>query len=148
VALLRRTSATLAENALDRSPRWTDERTENCTGQQELKLRWEATRAVPTVVKEFVPAGTQDGEDVLEVRGRAGRCAEGRWIEQPASHREKGETRQAAADLEPTRADVLVRDAVAYKMEDRSRDKCREPRASGCARCGTCRYVERDDHGP
>ena len=70
---------------------------------------------------------TQEREDVLEVRGRAGRCAERRRIERSTPHGEEGETRQAAADLEPTRADVLVRDAVSDKMQDRSGEERREP---------------------
>jgi hypothetical protein len=82
---------------------------------------------VPTVVEELVSARTQEREDVLEVRGRARRRAEGRRIEESTPHGEEGETGQAAADLEATRADVLVRDAVADKMEDRSREKRREP---------------------
>jgi hypothetical protein len=81
----------------------------------------------PTVVEELVSARTQEGDDVLEVRGRAGRCAERRGIERSTPQGEEGETRQAAADLEPTRADVLVRDAVAEKVEDRSREERREP---------------------
>jgi hypothetical protein len=105
-----------------RFPQWCDERTEICTGQQELEVCWEAARAVPTVVEELVSARTQEREDVLEVRGRARGCAERRRIERSTPHGEEGEARQAAADLEPTRADVLVRDAVAEKMEDRSRE--------------------------
>jgi hypothetical protein len=110
-----------------RSPRWSDERTENCAGQQELEVCWEAAGAVPTVVEELVSARTQEGEDVLEVRGRAGSCAERRRIERSTPHGEEGETSQATADVEPTRADVLVRDAVADKMENRSREERREP---------------------
>jgi hypothetical protein len=142
VALVRRTVA------YDRSPRWSDERTENCTGQQELEVCWEASRAVPTVVEEVVSSRTQEREDVLEVRGRARGCAERRGIERSTPQGEEGETRQTAADLEPTRADVLVRDAVADKMEDRSREERREPRPTGCARRCAGRHVERDDHWP
>jgi hypothetical protein len=82
---------------------------------------------VPTVVEELVSARTQEWEDVLEVRGGARRCAERRRIERSTPRGEEGETCQAAADLEPTRADVLVWDAVAEKMEDRSREHRREP---------------------
>jgi hypothetical protein len=79
------------------------------------------------VVEELVSARTQEREDVLEIRGRAGRCAERRRIERSTPHGEEGETSQATADVEPTRADVLVRDAVADKMENRSREERREP---------------------
>jgi hypothetical protein len=64
---------------------------------------------VPTVVEELVSARTQEREDVLEVRGRAGRGAERRRIERSTPHGEEGKTRQAA------------------KMEDRPREDCREP---------------------
>jgi hypothetical protein len=79
------------------------------------------------VVEELVTARTQEREDVLEVRSRARRCAERRGIERSTPSGEEGKTRHAAADLEPTRADVLVRDAVAENMEDWSRDESREP---------------------
>jgi hypothetical protein len=79
------------------------------------------------VVEELVSSRTQEREDVLEVRGRARRRAERRRIERSTPQGEQSETRQAAADLEPTRWNVLVRDAVADKMEDRSREHRREP---------------------
>jgi hypothetical protein len=79
------------------------------------------------VVEEVVSARTEKGKDVLEVRGRARRRAERRRIERSTPHGEQGETRQATADLEPTRADVLVRDAVTDNMEDRSCEQRREP---------------------
>jgi hypothetical protein len=79
------------------------------------------------VVEELVSARTEKREDVLEVRGGARRCAERRRIERSTPHGKQGETRHSAADLEPTRADVLVRDAVADNMEDRSREHGREP---------------------
>ena len=78
---------------------------------------------MPTVVEELVSARTQVGEDVLEVRGGARRRAKRRRIERSAPEGEEGEARQAAADLELARRDVLVRDAVAENMEDRSRQE-------------------------
>ena len=83
-----------------RSPRWSGERTENCTGQEELEVCWEAARAVPTAVEELASPGTQGREDVLEVRSRARRRAQRRRIERAASHGEEGEAREAAAYLE------------------------------------------------
>jgi hypothetical protein len=79
------------------------------------------------VVEEVMSARTEKRKHVLEVRGRARRCAKRRRIERSTPHGEEGETRQAAADLEPTRADVLVGDAIADNMEDRSREHRREP---------------------
>lgn len=83
-----------------RSPRWGGERTENCTGQEELEVCREAARAVPTAVEELVSSRTQGREDVLEVRGSARRRAKRRRIERAASQSEEGEAREAAAYLE------------------------------------------------
>jgi hypothetical protein len=77
-------------------------------------------------MEEVVSARTEKRKDVLKIRRRARRCAERRGIERSTPQGEEGEARQAAADLEPTRGDVLVRDAVADNMEDRSRDEGRE----------------------
>ena len=79
------------------------------------------------MVEEVVSARTEKRKDMLEIRGRARRCTERRGIERATPHGEEGETRHAAADLEPTRGDVLVRNAVADNMEDRSREHRREP---------------------
>jgi hypothetical protein len=108
---------------------WRDERAENCAGQQELQVCREAPRAVPTAaaVKELASARTQEWEDVLEVRGGARSRAQRCRIERSAPRGEEDEARQAAADLETARADVLVREAVAGKMEERPREERREP---------------------
>ena len=82
---------------------------------------------MPTVVEEIVSSRAQEGEDMLEVRRRARRCAERRRVEWSTPHGEEDETRQAAADLEPTRTDVLVGDTVAKNVEDRSREERCEP---------------------
>jgi hypothetical protein len=82
---------------------------------------------MPTAVEELVSSRTQGREDVLEVRGSARRRAQCRRIERAASHGEEREAREAAAYLEVARADVLVRDAIADKMEDWPREECCEP---------------------
>jgi hypothetical protein len=70
-------------------------------------------------VEELPSARAQEREDVLEVRGGARRGAKRRRIERASPCGEDEEARDAAADLEPTRVDVLVRQAVAGKVEDR-----------------------------
>jgi hypothetical protein len=97
---------------------WGDERAEYPAGQQQLKGYRETPRTVPTeaVVKELPSARTQDGEDVLEVRGGTRRATERRRIEWASPRSEEEEARKAADDLEATRADVLVRQAVACEV--------------------------------
>lgn len=79
------------------------------------------------MVEELVSPRAENRKDVLEVWSGAGRCAERRRIEWSTPQGEEGETSQAAADLEPTRGNVLVRNAVADYMEDRSREHRGEP---------------------
>jgi len=81
---------------------------------------------MPAVVEELVSARTEKGKDVLEVRGRTRRCAERRGIERATPQGEEGQTRHSAADLESARGDVLVWDAVAENVNDRSREHRRE----------------------
>ena len=78
-------------------------------------------------MEELASPGAQERENVLEVGSRARRRAQRRRIERSASQGEESEARQAAADFEAARADVLVRDAVAGKMEDRPREERRKP---------------------
>ena len=115
---------------------------ENRGGEQELQTCGEPTRAVPAVIVEELPAArAQLREDVLEVR-RGARCSsERRWIEWASPHGEKEDARETAADLEPTRAEVSVRKAVARNVENRPQKESREPRAADCAGRRACRYV-------
>jgi hypothetical protein len=105
---------------LNGSTPWRDERAENRAGQQELQASREAPRAVPaTVVEELPSARAQEREDVLEVRGGARRGAKCRWIEGASPRSQDQEARETAADLEATRADVLMGQAVASEVEHR-----------------------------
>jgi hypothetical protein len=71
------------------------------------------------VVEELPSTRAHEREDVLEV-GRSARCsAKCRRVERAASHGEEEDAREAAADLEPTRAKVSVRNAVAGNVEKR-----------------------------
>jgi hypothetical protein len=101
-----------------RSTPWCDERAEYPAGQQQLKGYRETPRAVPAeaVVEELPSARTQQGEDVLEVGGGTRRRAERRRIEWASPQGEEKKARNTAADLEATRADVLVWQAVAGEV--------------------------------
>ena len=75
---------------------------------------------MPTaVVEELSSARAQEREDVLEVGGGACGGAKRRRIERAAPRGEKEDARETAADLEATRGDVLVRQAVTREVEDR-----------------------------
>ena len=83
---------------------------------------------------------------MLEVR-RGARCsAKCRRIERSSPRREKEDARDAAADLEATRVEVSVRNAIARKMENRPKEQSCEPRAAGGTSRSSCRNVEGDDH--
>lgn len=97
------------------------ERAENRNGREQLQVCREAPRAVPAAaVEELPPARAQEREDVLEIRRGARRGAEGRRVERTAARGEEQEAREPASDLEAPRADVLVRQAVTHKVENRS----------------------------
>jgi hypothetical protein len=98
-------------------------------------------------MEEFPSARAQDRKDVLEVGRGARRGAKCRRIEQASPRGKKEDARETAADLEPTRAEVLVREAVARDVERRPKKECREPRAAGGASSSTCRHVEGNYHG-
>jgi hypothetical protein len=66
----------------------------------------------------------QEREDVLEV-GRGARCsAKSRRVERAASCSEEEDAPEPAADLEPTRMKVSVRNAVAGDVENRPQKEC------------------------
>ena len=71
------------------------------------------------VVEELPSARAKGRKDVLEVRRGARRSAECRRIERASPRGEEEDARQGAADLEPTRAEVSVRDAIARDVENR-----------------------------
>jgi hypothetical protein len=104
---------------------------------------------VPTeaVVKELPTARTQEGEDVLEIGGGTRRRAKRRRIEWPSPRGEEHDACDAAGDLKATRVEVLVRQAVARKVEDRPQEDCRNARPARRAGGGARGHMERDDHG-
>jgi hypothetical protein len=128
-------------------PRARGERGENRGGEQELQTCREPTRAVPAlVVEEFSSAGAQERKDVLEVRRGTRRSAECGRIERSSPHGEQEDAGDAAADLEPTRAEVSVRNAIARHVEGGPKEDCCEPRAAGSARRSAGRHVEGNYH--
>ena len=99
------------------------------------------------IVEEFPSTRAQEWEDVLEV-GRGARCsAKCRRVERAASRSEEEDAGEAAADLEPKRMKVSVRNAVAGEVENRPQKECCEPRAAGGAGRSASRNVEGNDHG-
>jgi len=74
-------------------------------------------------VEELPSARAQERENMLEVRGGARGCAERRRIEGASPRREEEDASDAAADLEASGADVLVRHAVAREVENRPEDE-------------------------
>jgi len=84
-----------------------------------LQANRKAPRAVPTaVVEELSSARAQEREDVLEVGRGARFSAKSRRVERAASCSEE-DAPEPAADLEPTRMKVSVRNAVAGDVENR-----------------------------
>jgi hypothetical protein len=123
------------------------EHRENRDGEEELQAGRERTGAVPAVVvEEFPSTRAQEREDVLEVGGGARYSAECRRIERASSRGEEEDACEAAADLEPTRVEVAVRNAVAGDVENRPQKECREPRAAGGSGRSARRNVEGNDH--
>jgi hypothetical protein len=78
-------------------------------------------------VEELVPAWTQKRYDVLEIGGGTRGRSDRRRIQQSAPGRQQREAGHAAADLEASRSDVLVRETIAGKVEDRAQNKCAKP---------------------
>ena len=99
------------------------------------------------VVEELPSTRAQEREDVLEV-GRGARCsAKCRRVEQAPSRGEEEDAPEAAADLEPTRVKISVRNAVAGDVENGPQKECCDPRAAGGACRGACRNVKGNNHG-
>jgi hypothetical protein len=99
------------------------------------------------VVEEFPSARAQERKDVLEIR-RGARCgAKCRRIERASPRGEQEDAHETAADLEPTRVEVSVRNAVARDVEKRPEKECGDPRAAGGTCRSACRHVEGNDHG-
>jgi hypothetical protein len=100
------------------------------------------------VVKELPAAWTQNGENVLEVRGRTRGSAKSRRIKRAASAGEENEGHDPTADLESTRSEVLVRHVVAGKVQDWPEKDGLRSRPARSAGSGARCYMQRDDHGP
>jgi hypothetical protein len=92
-------------------------------------------------VEELPTARAEKGKDMLEVRRGARGGAKCRRIERSSPRGEKEDAREAAADLERTRVEVFVRNAIARNVEKRPEEECCEPRAAGSTRRSACRDV-------
>jgi hypothetical protein len=97
-------------------------------------------------MEQLASAWTQKRKDVLEIGRGARGCPERRGIERAALHDKERQTGGAAGDLEPTRGDVLVREAITCEVKDRPQKERPEPRSGRRSRGGTRRNVKRDDH--
>jgi hypothetical protein len=84
---------------------------------------------------------------VLEVGRGTRRGAKRRRIKRSSPRGEEKDACDAAADLEATRAEILVRQAVARKVEDRPQEERRKSRPRRRASGGARGHVKRDDHG-
>ena len=69
-------------------------------------------------MKELSPAWTQKGEDVLEVRCGTCEGAKRRRIEWPSPRGQEKEASETTTDLEATRPEVFMRQAIARKMKN------------------------------
>lgn len=99
--------------------------------QDELNVRREATGAMPAApaVKELAAVRTQPGKDVLAI-GRGSRCGPKRGrIERHMAECEQRQTEEAAANLEATIGDVLMRHPITGQVQRRTEGEGGEPRA-------------------
>ena len=97
-------------------------------------------------MKELPSARTQEWQDVLEVRGGTCRCSKRRGVERASPRGEESDARETGSDLEASRVEVLVRQAIACEVEDWSHEERRESRPTGRAGGSARRHVERDYH--
>jgi hypothetical protein len=128
--------------------RGSHEQADDRARQDELIVRREATGAMPAApaVKELAAVRTQPRKNVLEI-GRGSRCGPKRGrIERPMAEREQRQTEEAAANLEATIGDVLVRHPITGQMQRRTEGEGGEPRACQRTQRSTRRDMERDDH--
>jgi hypothetical protein len=115
--------------------------------KQELRLRREAGAVTAAAaMEEHLSPWAKPRDDVLEIRHRAGRRAQHRWIEHAAACGEEAERDEAAADLEAPVGNVLMRHPVAGNVE-RCAEQEREPtRAEKRAGRAPDRDMQRHDH--
>ena len=111
-----------------------------------MSRKWPIPMPPEAIVKDLPSAWTQEGEDVLEIRSGARERAERRRIERPTPRGEKSDACDTGPDLEPSRVEISVWNAVAREVESRPQQECREPRAAGRAGRSACRHVEGNDH--
>ena len=84
-------------------------------------------------------------EDVLEVGRRRCERADRLGARRTVAHCDRKHARDSARDLETPGRDVVVRDGVAGRMQDRPEEGRCEPRTREGTGRSTCCHVERDD---
>jgi hypothetical protein len=89
--------------------------------EKELDSRRHAASVLGSPVEELAAARTQPRNEVLEVGRSGGGGAENDRIERSASAGEQTQAQQAAADLEASVGNVLVRDAIGNEVQRRAK---------------------------
>jgi hypothetical protein len=118
-------------------------------GGEQLEPCREAAGAVPPADpvrgEELPPARPRKAKDVLEIRCGGAAGPDDGGVERATDGGEQPEEREPRADLEPARTDVLVRNAVAEEMGERSGEHGASARGGGGPERGAGGDVERDD---
>ena len=142
-----RRAALVEERYVPATIRGFQEQSEYSACQDELNVDAEASGAMPAApVEELAAVRTQLREDVFEVRRGGGAGSERGWVERATTEGEQRQTEEAAADLEATIGDVLVRHPITGQMQRRTEGEGSEPRACQRTQRSTGCDMERDDH--
>jgi hypothetical protein len=126
-----------------------DEPADERPREEQLEPGREASGAVPAADpvgrEELPPAGPRQAHDVLDVRRRGRARADDGGVDGTARSREEPDQREPGRELEAVRADVVVRNAVAEEVGERSCEERTPARAGGSADGGAGGDVQRDD---
>jgi hypothetical protein len=100
----------------------------------------------PAAVEELLSAQPEPGDDVLEVGHGGRRSSQHGGVEETSSGRPADRARRAAADLEASVGNVLVRHPVDGEVQRRAERESKRPRANQRTGRAAGRDMERDDH--
>jgi hypothetical protein len=81
--------------------------------------KWPIPMPPEAVVKDLPSARTQERQDMLEIGGGTRHRSDRRRIEGSSPRGEKSDACDTGPDLEPSRVEVSVRNAVSRKVESR-----------------------------
>jgi hypothetical protein len=130
-----------------RLPASSEEQADERTCKQELRFDRDAdTVAAAAAMEDLLSAHTEPRNEVLEVGHRRCGPAEHGGIERAARCGEQSERDEAAADLEASVGNVLVRDAITGDMERGAEEQCEPPRADDGSHRRARGDVQRNDH--